>query len=250
MNQITEIAPEVFKITTFIAEGNIQFNQFLVRDQEPLLYHTGMKGLFPVVREAVSKLLDPAAIRWIGFSHFEADECGSLMDWQKIAPNATAICSLVSKTVSVDDVVAMRPARALADEEVVSTGAFRFRFLQTPHVPHAWDAGHLFEETNGILFCSDLFHQNGDVEAVTESDIVGRFRELLVEYQAGPFADYLPYTTRTRSILNRLGDLNPKTIAPMHGSTFIGDGKAAIVDLAKTMKEVLSAGCEEDRIFH
>ena len=142
--------------------------------------------------------------------------------------------------VSVDDVVAERPARALEDGEVLVTGKCRFRFLQTPHVPHAWDAGHLFEENTGTLLCSDLFHQNGDVEAVTSSDIVGRFRETLIEYQKGPFANYLPYTTKTEKILRRLADLKPKTIAPMHGSTYVGDGESAVLDLAQAMKDVLA----------
>jgi flavorubredoxin len=240
MSQITEIAPDIFKITTFIPEVNIQFNQFLVRDEEPLLYHTGMKGLFQTVNEAVAKLIDPTALRWIGFSHFEADECGALREFQRLAPEATAICSFVSKVVSVDDVVAERPARALDDGEVLVTGKYRFKFLQTPHVPHAWDAGHLFEENSGTLLCSDLFHQDGDLEPVTHSDIVGRFKRTLVEYQTGPFANYLPYTTKTEEILNRLSDLKPKTIAPMHGSTYVGDGECAIHDLAQVMQDVLA----------
>jgi flavorubredoxin len=240
MSQITEIAPDIFKFTTFFSEENIQFNQFLVRDEESLLYHTGMKGLFPTVKEAVAKLIDPATIRWIGFSHFEADECGALREWQRTASDATAICSFVSKVVSVDDVVAERPARALEDGEVFVTGKLRVKFLQTPHVPHAWDAGHLFEENDGTLLCSDLFHQNGDVEAVTNSDIVSRFKEMLIEYQKGPFANYLPYTTKTEQILSRLADLKPKTIAPMHGSTYVGDGESAIYDLAQAMKDVLA----------
>ena len=240
MSQIIEIVPDLFKVSTFIPEFNIQFNQFLVKDEEPLLYHTGMKGLFPAVNEVVAKLIDPTSIRWIGFSHFEADECGALREWQKTAPNATAICSLVSKMVSVDDVVAERPARALEDGELLETGKFRFRFLRTPHVPHAWDASHLFEENSGTLLCSDLFHQNGDVEAVTNSDIVGRFKETLIEYQKGPFANYLPYTTQTEQILSRLAALKPKVIAPMHGSTYVGDGEAAIHDLAQAMKDVLA----------
>jgi flavorubredoxin len=239
MSQITEIATDIYKISTFIPEFNIQFNQFLVKDEAPLLYHTGMRGLFPTVKDAVAKLIDPALIRWIGFSHFEADECGALREWQRVAPNATAICSMVSKSVSVDDVVADRPAKALEDGEVFVTGKFRFKFLQTPHLPHAWDAGHLFEENSGTLLCSDLFHQNGDVEAVTNSDVVSRFKETLIEYQKGPFANYLPYTTITEQMISRLAALKPKVIAAMHGSTYIGDGEAALFDLAQTMKEVL-----------
>ena len=134
MSQITDIAPDIFKISTFIPEFDIQFSQFLVKDEEPLLYHTGMKAIFPTVNEVVAKLIDPTSIRWICFSHFEADECGALREWQKIAPNATAACSIVSKLVSVDDVVAERPARALEDGQVFSTGKYRFKFLQTPHV--------------------------------------------------------------------------------------------------------------------
>jgi flavorubredoxin len=240
MSQITEIAPEFFKISTFISEFNIQFNQFLVKDEEPLLYHTGMRALFPTVYEVVAKLIDPTSIRWIGFSHFEADECGALREWQRIAPNATAICSIVSKLVSVDDVVAERPARALADGEVLVTGKFRFKFLQTPHVPHAWDAGHFFEENSRTLLCSDLFHQNGDVEAVTNSDVVSRFKEMLIEYQQGPFANYLPYTTKTEQMLSRLAALKPKALASMHGSTYVGDGEAALFALTRAMKEVLA----------
>ncbi len=240
MSQVTEIAPDIFKISTFIKEANVQFNQFIVRDEEPLLYHTGMKGLFTTIKEAVSELIDPSTIRWIGFSHFEADECGALSDWQEIAPTATAICSVVAKMVSVDDVVAARPARALGDGEELSTGKYRFKFLQTPHVPHAWDAGHLFEKINGTLLCSDLFHQNGDVEPTTSSDIVGRFKKMLIEYQQGPFANYMPLTTKTENVLKGLASLRPSTIAPMHGSTYVGDGEKAIFDLAQAMKEVLS----------
>lgn len=240
MTQITEVASDLFRISTFIPEINLQFNQFLVRDEQPLLYHTGMKGLFPVVRDAVAKILPPENIRWIGFSHFEADECGSLNEWQSLAPEATAICSLVAKLVSVDDVVAGRPARPLSDNEVLTTGKYSFRFVQTPHVPHCWEAGMLFEETQGTLFCSDLFHQNGDVEPSTESDVVGRFRETLLEYQQGPFANYLSYTPNTDPILRRLAGLKPRTLAIMHGSTFAGDGEQAIKDLGQVLEELLS----------
>jgi flavorubredoxin len=239
MTQITEIAPDIYRISTFIPEGNLQFNQFLVRDEQPLLYHTGMKGLFPVVRDAVATLIDPSTLRWIGFSHFEADECGALTEWQTLAPEATAVCSFVGKIVSVDDVVARRPAQALADGEQLSTGKYRFRFLLTPHVPHCWEASLLFEETQGTLFCSDLFHQNGDVEPSTSADVVGRFKQTLVEYQQGPLANYMPYTPYTESTLQRLAGLKPKTLAAMHGSTFVGDGAKALTDVAQVIKEIL-----------
>ena len=239
MTQITEIAPDIFRISTFISEGNLQFNQFLVRDEQPLLFHTGMKGLFPVVRDAVATLIDPSTIRWISFSHFEADECGALTEWQTLAPEATAVCSLVGKMVSVDDVVARRPAQAMADGEVLSTGKYRFRMLLTPHVPHCWEASLLFEETQRTLLCSDLFHQNGDVEPSTSADVVGRFKQTLMDYQQGPLANYLPYTPYTESTLQRLAALKPKTLAAMHGSTFVGDGAKALTDVAQVLKEVL-----------
>jgi flavorubredoxin len=242
MTQITEIAPDMYRISTFIPEANLQFNQFLVRDEQPLLFHTGMKGLFPVVRDAVATLLDPATLRWIGFSHFEADECGALTEWQTLAPTATAVCSFVAKVVSVDDVVAHRPAQALADEEVLCTGRYRFRLLQTPHVPHCWEASLLFEETHGTLLCSDLFHQNGDVEPSTTADVVGRFQQTLIEYQQGPLAHYLPYTPATGPTLQRLAALRPRTLATMHGSTFVGDGAQALTDLAQVMRAVLGGG--------
>lgn len=242
MTQITEIAPDFFRISTFIPEADLQFNQFLVRDEQPLLFHTGMRGLFPVVRDAVASLLEPSQIRWIGFSHFEADECGALQEWQAIAPSATAVCSGVAKLVSVDDVVALRPAQALADGELLCTGKYRFRFLQTPHVPHCWEASLLFEETQGTLLCSDLFHQSGDVEPCTSSDVVGRFKQTLVEYQQGPLANYLPYSNHTEPTLKRLAALKPRTLATMHGSTFVGDGERAMADLAQAMKDVLLGG--------
>lgn len=240
MTRITEIAPDVFRLCTYVPEANLQFNQFLVRDEQPLLYHTGMNGLFPVVRDAVATLIDPATLKWIGFSHFEADECGSLRAWQNLAPSATAVCSLVAKTVSVDDVVSLRPARALDDGELLNTGKYRFRFLQTPQVPHCWEASLLFEETQGILFCSDLFHQLGDVEASTRADVVGRFEQALLEYQQGPLANYMPYTPHTEPTLQRLAALRPRTLAAMHGSTFVGDGARAIGDLAQVLKDVLA----------
>jgi flavorubredoxin len=239
MTQITEIAPDIYRISTFIPEGNLQFNQFLVRDEQPLLYHTGMKGLFPAVRDAAATLIDPSMIRWIGFSHFEADECGALTEWQTLAPEAIAVCSLVGKIVSVDDVVARRPAQAMTDREVFSTGKYRFRMLLTPHVPHCWEASLLFEETQGTLFCSDLFRQNGDVKPSTSADVVGRFKETLVEYQQGPLANYMPYTPYTESTLHRLAALEPRALAAMHGSTFVGDGGKALIDVAQVIKEIL-----------
>ena len=238
MVSITEIAPDFYRISTYIPEFDLQFNQFLVKDEEPLLFHTGMKALFSTVLDAVGTILDPSTVRWIGFSHFEADECGSLNEWLQIAPGAQPVCSLVGAMVSVND-FALRPARAMNDGEVLTTGQHRFRFAQTPHVPHCWEAGMLFEETRGTLLCSDLFHQNGNVEPLTESDVIDRARKTLSDYQASPLANYMPYTKHTDGIMQRLAALNPRTIAPMHGSAYTGDGARAIRDLAVVMREEL-----------
>jgi len=235
---VTEIAADCYRISTYIPEIDLQFNQFLIKDDEPLLFHTGMRGLFPVVREAVATIMDPAKIRWISFSHFEADECGSLNEWLQIAASAEPVCSTIGAMVSVDD-FSLRPAKAMNDGEVLNTGQHRFRFVQTPHVPHCWEAGLLFDETTGTLLCSDLFHQNGDVEPSTTSDVIDRARNTLIDYQAGPLANYMPYTKHTDGIMQRLAALEPRTIAPMHGSAYAGKGGQAIRDLAVVMREVL-----------
>ena len=235
---VEEIAPDLYRISTYAPGIDLQFNQFLVKDDEPLLFHTGMKSLFPSVLEAVSSVIEPSRLRWIGFSHFEADECGSLNEWLQLAPAAQPVCSMIGALVSVND-FAVRPALGMTDGETLSTGKHRFRFVQTPHVPHCWEAGLMFEETNGTLLSSDLFHQNGNVESLTESDVMGRVRKTLVDYQAGPMANYMPYTKHTDGILRKLADLKPRTIAPMHGSAYAGDGERAILDLAGVMREVL-----------
>lgn len=238
MAAVNEIAPNFYRISTYISEINLQFSQFLINDEEPLLFHTGMRALFPDVRDAVATVIDPAKIRWISFSHFEADECGSLNEWLQIAPAAQPACSMVGALVSIND-FAQRPARGMTDGEVLTTGQYSFRFLQTPHVPHCWEAGLMFEETQRTLLSSDLFHQNGDVEPLTDSDVIDRTRTTLIEYQAGPFANYMPYTKHTDPILQKLADLKPRTIVPMHGSAYAGDGERAIRDLAVVMREVL-----------
>ena len=239
MTTVSEIAPDLFRISTFVKEFDLQFNQFLVRDEEPLLFHTGPRAMFAVVRDAVATVIDPAKVKWIGFSHLEADECGTLREWQQLAPESTAVCSLVGKLVSIDDFMAVRPAKGMKDGEVLTTGKYRFRFLHTPHVPHCWEAGLLFEETQHTLLCSDLFHQNGDVEASTHSDVLDRCRQVLVEYQQGPLANYIPYSTLTVPTLHRLAELQPGTLATMHGSAYIGDGSRALHELAMMFKEVI-----------
>jgi len=239
MAQITEIAPDLFRITTFIEPINLQFSQFLVRDDEPLLFHTGPRALFPEVKAAVASLIEPKTLCWIGFSHFESDECATLPEWQQLAPQSQAVCSLVGKLVSVDDCLALRPAKGMVDGEVLQTGKYRYRFLATPHVPHCWEAGLLFEETERTLLCSDLLHQDGDVEPMTESDVIDRCRKTLVDYQQGPLANYMPYCTLTDATLRRLAALQPRRLATMHGSVYVGDGSQALQDLAAVWREVL-----------
>ncbi|HXV67758.1 MAG TPA: MBL fold metallo-hydrolase [Nitrospira sp.] len=242
MATITEVAPDLFRIATFVEPFNLQFTQFLVRDDEPLLFHTGPRALFPEIKKAVASLIDLQTLRWIGFSHFESDECGTLPEWQRLAPQSEAVCSLVGKLVSVDDCLALRPAKGMADGEVLPTGRYRFRFLATPHVPHGWDAGLLFEETQRTLLCSDLLHQNGDVEPVTESDVIDRCRAVLREYQQGPLANYMPYGILTDATLRRLAALQPARLATMHGSVYVGDGSRALHDLAAVLREVFGPG--------
>jgi flavorubredoxin len=238
MAGVTEIAPEVYRISVYVPEFDMQFNHFLVRDEEPLLYHTGTRAMFPTVCEAVASVVDPGSIRWIGFSHFEADECGALNHWLEVAPQAQPVCSLVGAMVSVNDFSNL-PARAMKDGETLATGRRRFRFCRTAHIPHGWDAGAMYEETTRTLFCSDLFHHNGDVEPLTESDVAGRARETLRALEQSPFAGYLPYTGKTGQVLHGLADLKPGTLAIMHGSSFRGDGEKALRDLAAVFKELL-----------
>ncbi|MBI3769810.1 MAG: MBL fold metallo-hydrolase [Deltaproteobacteria bacterium] len=240
MTSVTEIAPEIYRLSAFVPEADLHFAQFLVRDDEPLLFHTGPRAMFPLVRDALATLVDPSRLRWIGFSHFEADECGSLNQWLACAPEAQPVCSFVGAVVNVND-FATRPARPLRDREVLTTGRHQLRFLQTPHVPHCWDAGLLFDETTRMLLCSDLLHQNGDVAAVTESDVLERHRAALVAYQAGPLANYLPYTRDTSRILHALADLQPTTLATMHGTSYRGDGGAALRALAGILRELFGA---------
>jgi len=233
----TEIAPNVYRISIFAAWGNLQFNHFLIKDDEPLLFHTGLRGMHAEIREAVSKLIKLSGLRHISFSHFESDECGALNEWLAVAPKADVVCGQVGALVSVNDFIG-REARALADGETFSTGRYRFRYCQTPHLPHGWDAGVLYEETQKTLLCSDLFHQSGDVEPLASSDVVGRSYQSMKEYQAGILAEYAPYTPLTSSNLAKLSALQPKTLAIMHGSSFTGDCAQAFRDLDRAFREV------------
>src|SRR5262245_15741334 len=235
---VTEIAPDVFRICHYTPQINLQFNYFLVRDEQPLLFTTGYRASFPALREAVAKLIDPAKLRWVGFSHFESDECGALNLWLDAAPHAEPVCGLVSAMVNVND-FANRSPKGMTDGEVFDTGRYRFRFCATAQLPHGWDAGLLFEETQRTLFCSDLFHQDGNVEAVTAADLTERVRTAMSNMQAGPLANYIPYTSQTDGILQTLADRKPQTVAIMHGSSFSGDGERALRGLAVTMRDTL-----------
>jgi flavorubredoxin len=237
MIKVSEIAPDVYRISVFVKEFNLQFNHFLILDDEPMLYHAGMRQMFPAVLEAVSKIIDPSKIMWIGFSHFEVDECGALNEWLHAAPNAKAVCSEVGAIVNMGD-FAIRPALAMASNAVLNTGKHKYRFIRTPHLPHGWDAGVMFEETNGTLLCSDLFHQNGDVTDITDKDILASHKNSMLEYENGPLMEYTPYTHHTAKLLYSLADLQPKTLATMHGSSFFGDCSKALTDLNIVMKEI------------
>ena len=238
MARVAEIAPDHYSISIYVREFNLRFNHFLIKDDEPLLFHTGMKRMFPLVRDAVARVIDPSSLRWISFSHFEAGECGALNEWLALAPHAEPACGLVGAQVSVND-FALRHARVLAHDEILTTGKYRLRLRETPHVPHSWEAIVLFEEVTRTLLCSDLFTHEGDVEASTESDVVDRAKRALIEGQKGPFANAYPYTPLTEPTLHGLADLHPKQLAVMHGSTFVGDGGRALRDLALVMRQVL-----------
>ncbi len=241
--RVTEIAPDHYVVSIYVPEFNLRFNHFLIKDDEPLLFHTGMKHMFPLVREAVARVVNPSTLRWISFSHFEADECGALNEWLALAPHAKPVCGLVGALVSVND-FSLRPAQALAQDELLKTGKYRFRFRQTPHVPHNWEASLLFEEVTHTLLCSDLFTHEGDVGPITESDVVERAKRSLIEGQKGPFANAYPFTPSTEPILHGLADLQPQRLALMHGSSFVGDGERALRDLAVVMKETLGQNME------
>ena len=239
--RIDEIAPDLYRICLYVPAFDLQFNHFLVRDDEPLLFHTGMRGMFPAVREAIATVIDPASLRWISWSHFEVDECGALNQWLAAAPNATPVCGQLGAMINIAD-FSNRPPRGLTPDEILSTGRHRFRFVPTPHLPHGWDAGVLFEETERVLLCSDLMHQLGDVEPVTTGDVVGRYRQAFEIYQQSPvLMDYMPYTENTKRQLANLAALQPQMLAAMHGSTFVGDGAAALVASGEVIRQVTGA---------
>lgn len=224
-----EIADGIFRISTFVPEmtpEGFTFNQFLIRAKQPLLYHTGPRAMFPAVSHAVAQILPLADLRWIAFGHVEADECGSLNQWLAAAPQAVVAHGEIGVMVSLND-LCDRPPRALADGEVLDLGGKRVRHLDTPHVPHNWEARVLFEETTRTLFVGDLFTHLGNGAPVTESDIVPLAKLGEEAFHASC------YTPGSGATIRRLAELNPATLALMHGSSFRGDGAKALRELAE-----------------
>jgi flavorubredoxin len=236
--RIDEIAPEVYRLSTFHPDFGIQFNQFLVADDEPFLMHTGMRRMFDATLAAVRQVIDPVRLRWIGFSHFEPDECGALNAWLALAPNAQAAAGVVCSQVMLAD-FADRAPRMLADGEELATGRHRLRYLATPHLPHGWDAGFWFDASSETLFCSDLLFQPGDPEPLTESDLAPTARAAIEEGMRGPLAHDMPFTADTERGLERLAALAPRTLGVMHGSSFRGDGGALLRRYARDVREIL-----------
>ena len=229
--RVHEIADGIFRIHTPVTlpDFSFNFNQYLVRDDEPLLFHTGPRGLFPLVQEAVAALMPVQALRHVAFSHVEADECGALNPWLAAAPQAAPLCSRIAAMVSVND-LADRAPRAAADGELVVLGRHRLRWLDTPHLPHGWDSGLLFDESTGTLFCGDLFPQGSDGGLpLTRGDILGpseAFRQP---------TDYFAHAPQTGALLGKLAALRPGTLACMHGSAWQGDGAALLRHLAEAL---------------
>ena len=230
---VHEVAEGIFRINTPVSSsiipGGFSFNQFLLVGEEPLLFHTGPRKMFPLVSEAVGSVLPPESLRHIAFSHFEADECGSLNEWLAVSKHAQPVCGRVAALVSVDD-VADRPARAMSDGEVLDLGGHRLRWFDAPHLPHGWETGYFLEEDSRTLLCGDLFTQPGHGESpTTEADILEpseAFRGKM---------DYFSHSTNAPALLERLANTEPKTLACMHGSVWKGDGATLLRALSNRL---------------
>jgi flavorubredoxin len=236
--RIDEIADGIHRISTpvrFPSGAGFTFNQYLVVDEAPLLFHTGLRRMFPQVREAVGRVLPVERLRYVSFSHFEADECGSLNEWLAVAPAAVPLCGRVAAMTSIND-VADRPPQVLADGTTLTLGRHTVQWLDTPHVPHAWECGQLFEASTRTLFGSDLFTQGGtDHAPLTEGDILGPSEALRKSM------DYFAHAVNTRAMLERLAELAPATLACMHGSAWRGDGAGLLRALADVLDREQSA---------
>jgi flavorubredoxin len=228
--KIAEIADGIYRLSTFVPDiappAGFTFNQFLILGDEPLMFHTGLRKMFPLNRDAVSRLIPPERLRWIAYGHFEADECGAMNEWLAVAPNAQAAHGNTGCMVSLND-FADRAPRVLQDGEVIDLGGGKkVRYLDTPHTPHGWDAGVVFEESTGTLLCGDLFTQLGNGPALTDGDVVGPaiVAEDLFRYSA--LNPGMGMTIRS------LAKVSPRTLALMHGPSFSGNGAAALHALA------------------
>jgi flavorubredoxin len=230
--RVDEIADGIYRISTpaNLIPGGFTFNQFLIDDEAPLLFHTGLRQLFPLVRQAVAHVLGEASrLRYVSFSHVEADECGALNDWLAVAPRAEPVCSQTAAMVSVND-LADRPPRALADGEELSLGRRVVRWLDTPHLPHGWESGLLFEPGTRTLLCGDLFTAAGaDVPPLSEADVLG---PALAMHDGMP---YLVHGPHVRPLLEKLARTEPGVLGLMHGSSYRGDGGRALRALADAL---------------
>jgi flavorubredoxin len=228
--RISEIANGIYRLSTFVPEiappAGFTFNQFLVLGDEPLLFHTGLRKMFPFIRSAVSRLLPPERLSWIAFGHYEADECGAMNEWLAVAPNAQVAHGRTGCMVSLND-MADRAPRELADGETIDLGGGkRVRYIDTPHIPHGWEAGVLYEETTRTLLCGDLFTQLGNGPALTEGDVVSP------AIAAEDLFKYSSLNPGMGTTIRGLAKLAPRTLALMHGPSFAGDGAAALRALA------------------
>jgi len=227
----TEIADGIFQFTTYLEEIDFGLNQYLVTGDEPLLFHTGLRSLFEPTAAAVAGVVPLAELRWLSFGHVEADECGSLNQWLAAAPHAVAAASMTACMVSVDD-LADRPPRGLADGEVLDVGGHRLRWIDTPHLPHGWEAGLLYDETTRTLFCGDLFAQWGPYPATTADDVEVPDLAEDPSYSLAPTGP---------GLLRALAELDIATLAQMHGPASTGDANAALVGLAAAFDARLPA---------
>ena len=226
--QVDEIAERIYRISTYVDMGpGLTFNQFLIDAEEPLLFHTGFRHMFPAVSAAVARIVPLERLRWVSFSHLEADESGAMNEFLAAAPNAEILHGQIGGLISLND-LADRAPRILANDEVLELGAgHRVRLLATPHVPHSWDAIMLFEESTRTLFSSDLFTQFGPAPVSTDQDILG---PAVAAETAFPSAAITPLAVPT---MHRLGGLNARTLALMHGPAYSGDCAAAFGALAQ-----------------
>jgi flavorubredoxin len=218
---VTEIAPDIFRISSFNPDAPVPFIQFLIRDEKPLLFHTGFRAIFPDTLDAIRRVVDPTTLRYVSWSHLEGDECGAINDLLAVAPNVEPVQGRLGVQSAGDFI--NRPITALADNDVLDLGARKLRFLITPNVPHCWDAIMAFEETTGTLFCSDLFAAAGEMPALTDSDIVG---PALAQVRRLP--DAQPIGPHTAPVLERLEALQPRVIAGHHSSSYTGDAVQAL----------------------